>query len=124
MISVRLATADDIRAFAGREIPDWCVEWVAYVAEREGRPVALGTVLWDKWGRTWGAFDKTERVSPFLMHRLAKETIKQLKGIGIDTLYAECDPIPAAAEWLRRLGFRRAPIVPPDPREVWVCDLT
>ena len=125
MISVRLATPDDLSAFARREPPDWCIEWLGYVAERDGRLLALGSVFWDKWGRVWGAFDKKERVSPFLMHRLARVTITRLREIGIKQLYAECDlRVPNAAKWLRRLGFRPAPIVPPDPRQVWICTLS
>lgn len=120
MIFVRLATPDDLRNFAGCIVPEWCVEWVAYVAVRDSRPVALGTVFWDKWGRVWAAFDKKERVSPFLMHRLARRTIARLREIGIERLHAECDGrVPEAAKWLRRLGFRPGPIVPPDLREVW-----
>jgi hypothetical protein len=117
-VQVRLATPGDISAFAGQEPPEWCVEWVAYVAEHEGKPIALGTIFWDKWGRVWGAFDNKEGVSPFLMHRLAKRTITHLRSVGVEHLYAECsDSILGAEKWLRRLGFVR-------DGKSWRCDLS
>ena len=81
-------------------------------------------VFWDKWGRVWGSFDRKERISPFLMHRLARGMLAHLREIGIERLYAECDGrVPDAAKWLRRLGFRPAPVVPFAADEVWLCDL-
>lgn len=123
--TVRLATADDLRRYAGRNPPEWCVEWCGYVAERDGEIVALGMVFWDKWGRTWGLYDFRERQSPFLMHRLARETIAHLRRIGVTTLHAFCDDrVPKADLWLKRLGFRLAPELPPDPTPVWICTLS
>ncbi len=123
MISVRLATPEDLRDFARCDLPEWCVEWVAYVAEKDGCLIGLGTIIWDKWGRTWAAFDRRGAISPFLMHRLAKRTIAHLREVGIKSLYAECGDVPGAVKWLRRLGFRPAPVVPGASGKVWACDL-
>lgn len=107
MTSVRLASADDVRAFAGRDTPEWVVEMVAYAAEQDGQLIALGTVFWDAAGRVWVAFDKRGDISAFTMHRLALRTLKHLRDIGTDVIHAECDEcIPGADKWLRRLGFR------------------
>lgn len=123
MISVRPATLDDVLAYAGGGPPDWCIEWVADVAERDGRSVALGTVYRDKWGRCWVAFDKKEPVPRFLMHRMAKRTIARLREIGIDCLFAECDErIAGAAMWLERLGFKPGERTD-SGRLIWRCDL-
>lgn len=122
---VRLATADDLRAFAGCDPPDWCIEWVSYVLERDGKLVALGTIAWDAWGRTWGMFDCRDKVSPFLMHRMARNTIGSLREIGVERLHAYCDErVPRSDVWLRRLGFRPGAPVPLASEEVWVCDLS
>lgn len=117
-VKVRLATAADIRAFAKRDVPEWCVEWVAYVAERDGAPIALGSVYWDKWGQVWGAFDCRERISAFTMHRLARRTIEHLREMGVGTLHAFCDEQVLRSDvWLKRLGFRRS------FDSVWTCTL-
>ena len=122
---VRLATVADFRAYAGRDLPEWCAEWVGWAGEQDGAVVALGIVSWDKWGRVWAWYDSRAAVSRFLMHRLARRTISHLRNIGVPHLHAYCsERVPDADKWLRRLGFRPALVLPPDPREVWVCDLT
>lgn len=123
-VAVRPASPADIRAYGGRDLPPECVETVAYLAERGGVVVALGGISWDKWGRVWGWYDSRERVSAFTMHRLARRMIGHLRGIGVGTLHAYCDDgVPSADRWLRRLGFRPAPIVPGAAEPVWTCSL-
>lgn len=123
--SLRLATADDFALYAGRPIPDWCLEWVGYAAERDGDVIALGIVCWDKFGRVWCWFNRRRKLSPFLMHRLARRTIGHLQEMGVERLHAFCDErIENSDKWLRRLGFRPGPVVPPERRPVWICDLS
>lgn len=122
--TVRLATSEDLRSFAGRDPPEWCIEWVSYVLERDGDLLALGSVVWDCWGRTWGNFDCRVPISRFLMHRMAVKVIGDLRAIGVKSLHAYADENTEGAEkWLRRLGFKPGLVLPPDPRRVWVCAL-
>lgn len=50
------------------------------------------------------------------MHRAAKRALAALGAAGEPVLYVGADErIPAAGEWLRRLGFSRAPAMDSDP---------
>lgn len=99
----RLATADDFRAFFGREPPNI---WFGLTAERDGELIGMGVVRWDEWGRAWASFDAGEAVPPILMHRAARSAIDTLREVGEPAIYTFCDAaIPRAAAWLTRLGF-------------------
>lgn len=124
-IRLRLATDDDIRRFARQDRPEWVVEWVAYAAEQDGEVVALGMILWDSHGLTWVMYNSRIKLSPFLMHRLAKKTLGHLREIGVTDLYTFCDDaIPGADKWLARLGFRPSFEFPSDAPPVLTCKLT
>lgn len=124
-LHIRLATAEDIRSYAGRELPaDYCIcSALGYAAERDGRVVAISLVTWDSYARAWVWFDTTEPLSPIVMHRRALKTIKVLREVGEPLLLAFCSRRIADAEkWLKRLGFHPAPELTTDPNHpVWRC---
>ncbi|MGA0595603.1 hypothetical protein [Enterovirga sp. CN4-39] len=114
---VRLAKAADfVRAF-GREPP--AKVWFGMVAETDGEPVGFGTVVWDEYGRAWGAFDRIGPVSAFTMHKTAQTVMGWLARTGQSALYVQCsETIPGAQFWLERLGFHH------EADGIWVKCLT
>lgn len=105
---VRRVTRADIRTFIGIDIAtEYCVgEPVGYAACRDGRIVAAGSVTWDHWGRVWGWFNRSETLSPVILHRRAMRMLDLLRMAGEPAIYAMCSPeIPGSEKWLHRLGF-------------------
>ena len=125
---LRPATYEDVVRYAGHELPeDWCIEHrvVGHAAEAGGEVVAVGYVTWDMLGRCWGWFSRRDALSPFLVHRKARATMRLLREVGEPALYAICNAaIPRAEEWLRRLGFHAAPEVSVSLGAWWKCDLS
>lgn len=115
----RLATADDFRRFFGREPP---AIWFGLAAEdAAGAIVGMGIVTHDAFGRAWGSYSATRRLSAATMHRAAQRTLAALREAGEPVLYVHCHlSIPGAERWLRRLGFTAAPEIPSDAENpVW-----
>jgi hypothetical protein len=100
---LRRASADDYRAFYGKEPPEGLV---GFCAERDGAMVAYGYVWIDDCGRAWTGVDKACEVPPLMLHRAIADFLAALQQEGIPALYALCDErIPTATRWLTRLGF-------------------
>jgi hypothetical protein len=108
-----VATAVDFLNFFHREPP---AIWTGLVAEEDGVIVAAGIVQWDDYGRAWGSYSARQKLSAITMHRAARRMLAALEAVGEPVLYVGADEhIPGAAEWLRRLGFSRAPAMDSDP---------
>lgn len=134
MITLRPVRVDDVRAYTGEDlIPDYAtMPPFGWVAEAGGELVGIGFVVWDKWGRAWGSFNRRSDadgkpyVPALLVHKKAKEMIDWLREAGQPALYAECSQtIPGAAKWLERLGFKHDPVLSANNRlPVFVCTLS
>lgn len=104
---VRRSTGDDFERFYGRPAPPF---WMGKTVERNGRVVGIGAIIWDDEGRALGAFDQTEPLSKYLMHRTLLGMIRILREVGEPVLYvARDDSIPGSERWLRRAGFEPVP---------------
>ena len=112
MISVRLATPDDVVAL-GVILPSWTVRWGGWVYPATGEPTAFGAICWDAQDRAFCFFQGTG-APPIVMHRLATRALRWLRETDTSRILSACDETrPRAAEWLRRLGFRPTEIVVP-----------
>jgi hypothetical protein len=121
---IRDATIDDLDAFGRGKLPDWVIEWCAWVYEANGDPLALGTVCWDRYRQAMCFFDAKAGVPAIVMHRTAVKVLRWLRETDTRRVLTACDESrPRAAEWLRRLGFRPTAIdVPGFATKVWQCD--
>lgn len=122
---LRRATRGDLAAY-GAGLPEgWCAEgWMlGYALEQDDQVAAYGIVTQDRYGRLWGWFSRRAAVSPFMMHRKARELLAIVRDAGEPAVWAICHPtIPGAATWLERLGF----VLTGDAIEqgqIWRCDL-
>lgn len=110
---IRTSTAGDFEQFYGRPAPPI---WMGRTVARNGKVVGMGAIIWDEEGRALGAFDQTEPLSRFLIHRTLLEMIRILKEVGEPVLYvARDDSIPGSERWLKRAGF--SPV--PDHPQAW-----
>lgn len=127
MTTLRPATADDLRAIAGKDPdPAWCAQWFGFTAEADGKIAGIGITSRDMYGRCWVWVEVLEPLSALFLHRIVRTSMVELRKAGIGALHAYCSAsIPTAEGWLTRLGFRPDPSLPchPDGRPVWKCDL-
>ncbi len=80
---------------------------------RNGKVVGVGSITWDEEGRALGAFDHTEPLSRYTMHRTLMGMIRILKTVGEPVLYvARDESIPGSGRWLTRAGFSPMPDYP------------
>lgn len=116
--NVRLATAEDFQRFYGFGAPEL---WLGVVAEKAGRAVAMGSVVWSEHGQALVFFDRKGEASAFTLHRAARLVFDTLRSVGEPALFATCDAsIPNAGRWMEKLGFQRMA----DTENTWRLDLT
>lgn len=108
--SLKVVGQAELVAFYGADVPE-CFAVMFYKGDR---PIAVGGVRWDAWGRGWGFFDAKEPVSRFAMHKAARRGLAILGSIGTEVGTACDDTIPNAQRWLRGLGFK------PVNGDIWV----
>lgn len=102
MIEVRLADGADWRAFYGASpAEDDCL---ALVCLRDGRPVAVGGVVW-RDGAACGFVDKRGNAPASAIWRGALRLIDALRQAGEPAIYAACDRSDLGRRFLSRLGF-------------------
>jgi len=106
-IIIREATGEEFRALFGWGPP--ADPWVVDIAIRDGVVVGGGGLIWQE-GQALGFFDLFARVSPFVVHRAAKQFLQDAKQAGVVPIMVGCDPFsPMAPKWLSRLGFKPHP---------------
>lgn len=125
-LRLRRVSVDDLLELDAVLPPEWRIrEPAGWVAERNGRVVAAGTVSWDEWGRAWGWFNRREPVPAVTMHRRAIEMLRLLREVGEPALYAICHvETPGAEKWLKRLGFVPDATLTHELGPVYRCDLS
>lgn len=127
MITIRRGSIDDVFTLLGKGPPDgWSVcEPAIWVAERDERPVAVGAVTVDCFGRFVVWIDRAHELPAMTLHREVRHAMTRLRDAGADALYANCDPaIPGAESWLRRLGFLPEPTMDSELGSGWKCALS
>lgn len=119
-LSLRPASEDDFYAWAGRlPDPQWHRCWEGVMVERDGRPVAIGVISLDFYGRLWAWSDFREKLPAVTIHRNVLDLLHEIKKRGVNFVHCyRNEDAPGSEKWLRRLGFVPAPDMSEAPPEI------
>lgn len=120
MVEIREYRLEDSSQY-GHVLPENMHLWGGYTMLKYGVVIGYAGVCADKNGAyLWFHMMSYAEKNPYVMHRLALKTIKEVKADGFTCIYASCQRnINGAAKWLERLGLKPTDKVDDEGRRVY-----
>jgi hypothetical protein len=104
--SIEKATKEDVEFFSN-DAPKPTMK--AFVAKKDGKPIALFGLARELDGRWYAFFDITDEARPYkvTIAKTARKIMDEARKMGLRFVYAVPDEEePMARKWLERLGFK------------------